>query len=147
LPDKMPLAIRPGWTPPRRRYGDDPADPRLFGRLHTGVILLELLGPNKLMTLTLREGEPPKAGWTPYDPDARATRLRAILDAAHDLLMDPAGVFGRQADKCCCCGRALTDVVSRTRSPCMRGHHKAGSERATSKNLFYFVRYSPRLRL
>jgi hypothetical protein len=29
--------------------------------------------------------------------------------------MDPADVFGRQADKCCCCGRALTDVVSRTR--------------------------------
>jgi hypothetical protein len=45
----------------------------------------------------------------------RATRLRAILDTAHDLLMDPAEVFSRQADKCCCCGKALTDVVSRTR--------------------------------
>jgi hypothetical protein len=77
--------------------------------------MLELLGPNKLMTLTLREGKPPKAGWTPYDPDVRATRLRTILDTAHDLLMDPADVFSRQADKCCCCGKALTDVVSRTR--------------------------------
>jgi hypothetical protein len=26
-----------------------------------------------------------------------------------------ADVFSRQADKCCCCGKALTDVVSRTR--------------------------------
>ena len=115
LPANLTLAIRPGWTPPRLRYSDDPADPRLFGRLHTDVVMLELLGPNKLMTLTLREGEPPRAGWTPYNPDVRATRLRTILDTAHDLLMDPADVFSRQADKCCCCGKALTDVVSRTR--------------------------------
>jgi hypothetical protein len=44
-----------------------------------------------------------------------AARLRTILDTAHDLLMDPADVFSRQADKCCCCGKALTEVVSRTR--------------------------------
>src|SRR6516165_335489 len=57
LPCHKTLAIRPGWSPPRCRHADDPADPRRFGRLQLDSVTLELLGPGKLLTVTLKEGE------------------------------------------------------------------------------------------
>ncbi len=115
LPGKKTLAIRPGWSPPRRRHAEDAADPRRFGKLHLDAVTLELLGPGKLLTVTLTEGKPPRSGNVFTEMRQNVVNLDTILSTAHDLLMDPMEVFSRQADRCCCCSKPLTDVVSRTR--------------------------------
>ncbi len=76
---------------------------------------LELLGPGKLLTVTLTEGKLPRSGSVFVDMGKNVVNLNTILSTAHDLLMKPMMVFGRQADRCCCCSKVLTDVVSRTR--------------------------------
>jgi hypothetical protein len=83
--------------------------------LLTDQVWIELLGPRKLMTLRIREDQGICAGLTPYDPDERARRLRLVVDTIHAFLMTPEQVFARQADHCCCCGKILTDIVSKTR--------------------------------
>lgn len=115
LPGHKTLAIRPGWSPPRHRHAADPADPRRFGRLQLDSVTLELLGPGKLLTVMLAEGTPPRSGSVFKDAGKNLGHLATILETAHDLLMNPMEVFSRQADRCCCCSKPLTDVVSRTR--------------------------------
>ena len=104
LPDNLTLGIRPGW---KKGYGD-------LGTVDLDVIGLELLGPGKLLCLKL---SPDKisSGRLNLSMAVNKERLAVVLATAKDLLMDPMELFSRQADRCCCCHKQLTDDVSRTR--------------------------------
>jgi hypothetical protein len=113
LPDNMTLAIRPGWTPKYNTFEGDKlvAHP---GKLKTYIIELELLGPGKLLRLRLQESMAPRIMGSIYVNSCRK-HLQIMVETARDLLLNPTAVFARQADKCCCCGRSLDQVESRTR--------------------------------
>lgn len=149
--DTQTLAIRPHWTPPhsgnlrdgngeavwegvlgdasRRKYiyVDHP------GKLDTEVICIELLDKKqRLLGLTLSANAPPKPTYVRWDMDINRQSIRTITDLLHGLLIEPEATFAQsaQSNHCCCCGRGLTDVVSRTRG--------IGPECIKSKSYGYF---------
>jgi hypothetical protein len=114
LPDDKALAIRPRWHPP----GSVKLEPGVYapvpGRIDPKVITLELVGPGKLLALTL-DGTEVKRGRAYYDMDINRKFVKAITDAARSLLLDPMATFSTQSEYCCKCGKPLTDLTSRTR--------------------------------
>lgn len=119
LPGEKVLAIRPDWTPPSTSRDKG----QVLGKLHPGVISLELLGPGKLLRLRLREaakdGKPVETvstvGGLFSDEGKNRTNLGIVVGTLHDLLTKPAELFARQADHCVCCSRSLTGALSRNR--------------------------------
>jgi hypothetical protein len=123
----LTIAMRPGWRPGRRWYEDVchpvegglPRQERVArkapGTLRTERIEVEVLTKPVLLHVNLVEGHLPKVRTLCNDDTLRRASLRALDAKAHDLLMDPMRLFSEQSDHCCCCGKVLTDVVSRTR--------------------------------
>lgn len=112
--DNTIVAIRPGWTPPRKRIINGEVSILKPGKVHPQVITLELLDPRKSLSLRLAEGKT-SPGYVKWDMDTNRRNLRLVAETAHALLTDPMMLFSRQADHCCRCGRSLSDLVSRTR--------------------------------
>jgi hypothetical protein len=71
--------------------------------------------PQPQLHLDLYDGDRPKMRRVTCDDALRDAAFRALEAKAHDLLADPMRLFSEQKDHCCCCGKALTDPVSRTR--------------------------------
>lgn len=110
------LAIRPLWKRPAIRRISHAPYVEMYepGRINPQVITLELLGPGKLFDLTLKPGEI-RRGRAYYDMDTNRKFVKTITDAARSLLLDPMATFAGQSEHCCKCGKALTDLTSRTR--------------------------------
>ncbi len=143
------LAIRPGyakpwtgWTLEETARGE--AKSYHPGKLLNNVTTLELLGPGHLFTIMLKEGQPAKrTGWI-YDLDSAWDNLRLVFRTAHDLLTDPMHLFSKQADKCCCCNKALTEVESRCRGigpECIRKFATFQSDKPPSAVDKYRIKY------
>lgn len=111
LADGKVLAIRPGWQPSSHERGqDDISGVVIYEKVH-----LELLAPGKLLSLRLEPGNIYLCGNVFLDMNTNKAHLQDILKAAHHLLTAPWETFSSQADRCCCCHKGLSDIVSRTR--------------------------------
>jgi hypothetical protein len=64
--------------------------------------------------------------WKRWGCENGHTALELIAGTMTDFIEDPEGVFARSADRCCLCGRSLTDEVSRGRGigpECIQRYH------------------------
>lgn len=125
MDDDHVLAIRPGWQAARKRRERDQDGQVVRKLIAPGVIIpsvieLALLNPGKQLTVILRErilDEDPGIwvrGKIWLDMSVNEANLIAMLRGCHHLLNDPWETFSGQADRCCCCRKRLTDIVSRT---------------------------------
>ncbi len=85
------------------------------GELTLSEVHLELLGPGKLLRLKVKEDGVDLQGFVAGDMTVNAARCQIICQALYDLLHAPTKTFARQRDRCCCCGKGLTDITSRLR--------------------------------
>jgi hypothetical protein len=107
----MTLAVRPAWRKPKALPGHREG----WGAVRTEVVEVEVLKRGVVLSVRLTEGRPPRARTVTRDDVDRRRALDALRDKTHDLLVDPWALFSEQADNCSCCGRAITDIVSKTR--------------------------------
>ena len=107
---KQTLAVRPGWRKAKRHPTDYSLD--VPGDFQPQEITLELVQDLKL---TLAPGGVKVTGKVRADEDDNARNLKTICVTADSLLRNPLAAFGQQADRCVCCHRKLTDLISRTR--------------------------------
>jgi hypothetical protein len=113
LPEGRTLAIRPGWHGPAR-FGRRVIKP---GLLDCERITLEIAHPSRSGAVFEAVLSPGAVRGTRarFSHDDNLSNLQAVLDVARDFVTDPLAVIGRQAARCCCCHKILTDIVSRTR--------------------------------
>jgi hypothetical protein len=105
------LAVRPGWKKAKKYPTDE--NPGIPGEFQPQEITLELV---KELKLILSPGEAIKVlGRVYVNQDTNKRNLKAICETADSLLRNPLATFGQQADRCVCCHRSLTDLISRTR--------------------------------
>jgi hypothetical protein len=116
----MTVALRPGWRPAKKYYAwaDKQDEP---GVVRTDKVEVEVLGEEEekrkplLLHLDLYDGKEPSLRRLCNDQAQRAAAVRALECKARDLLADPLSLFSEQKETCCCCGKRLTDPVSRIR--------------------------------
>ena len=125
LPSGEVLTCRPGW---RRSYGEK------AGQLLLDRVDLELLGPSKLLSLCIHENGVKLRGNVFKDMSKNEAHFRLVYKTLYDMLADPMKTFAQQQDHCCCCGKSLTDIISRLRGigpECIRYFGSVQSTAAT----------------
>jgi hypothetical protein len=90
-----------------------------FGTILTDTLHLEVMAlPTKdgvLLHVRLRDDQQPKLRCLTCDETLLDLATNALETKPHDLLGDPTRLFSEQSERCCCCHKALSDPVSRTR--------------------------------
>lgn len=114
--DRRSLTCKPGWTPAKWRCAGGPAFLAEPGRLHIDRVLIELVAPGLKLKMTITEDGVRLGGFS-YRGDRHLLLddIKCVGRTFHRLIADPMATFAAQSDRCCCCGKALTDITSRLR--------------------------------
>lgn len=114
--DRKSLTCKPGWTPAKWRYADDAHVLAQAGRLHIDRILIELVSPGIKLKMSITEDGVRLGGFSCRgDRHLLLDDIKCVGRTFHRLIADPMATFAAQSDRCCCCGKALTDITSRLR--------------------------------
>jgi hypothetical protein len=121
-----PLArvlVRPGWDRWKKEIRPGMTAETVIERFATTGIVSDKPLPHVEVIVEISDTGPRRTMWS-YQHGEEALELMAETMA--DFIEDPEGVFARSSDRCCLCGRRLTDEVSRGRGigpECIQKYH------------------------
>ena len=121
------VLVRPCWDRRRKEVRSGMTAETVFERLATSGIGCGKPLPHVEVAVELGERNP---RWTLWSHQHGEMALETMTGTMAEFVEDPAVVLARSSNRCCLCGRRLTDEVSRGRGvgpECIQKYHSAFS--------------------
>jgi hypothetical protein len=119
------VLVRPGWDRRRKEIRSGMTAEMVIERVATAGIRCNIPLPHVEVAVEMSDKGP---RWTLWTHDDGESALHLMVGTMAEFVEDPERVFARSSDRCCLCGRRLTDEVSRGRGigpECIQKYHLA----------------------
>ena len=125
-PDHV-FTLKPGFRQPRKRLVDRIETIVEYGQMEFDTIYIDCVSVIEMppqngrpvlqhqRACKLRVNEAGQLSWSSWTYRYAPIAVHEFVNTANDFILFPWQIFSRSKDRCCCCGKRVTDDISRSR--------------------------------